>query len=798
MLVPLSWLREFTPYEGTAEELGNKLTMLGLELEEIVHPFAAIACIRVGFVAQCVPHPDSDHLSLCKVDLGDGELLDIVCGAPNVAEGQKVAVAPIGCKLPDGTVIRKSKLRGQISCGMICSERELGLSEDHSGIMVLPPETVTGQKLVDALNMDLEVLDLSITPNRSDCLSIIGVARETATAFHLPFHVPELPINENSQTPETIVPVAIEQPELCLLYSGRVIGGVKVAPSPFRLRQRLIAVGVRPISNIVDVTNYILFECGQPLHAFDLDKLAGRRIVVRVAAPNEKFITLDGKERVLDGRDLCICDSEKIVGLAGVMGGLNTEITEESANVFLESAVFQPKNIRGTSRRLGLISEASYRFERGVDQQATIPALNRACALMASIGGGVVNRGLSCKEPRPYRSPRVDYRPASADALLGVSLAVDFQREVLESLGCAVEGSKADQWRVIPPSWRHDLTRSADLIEEVGRVYGLDRIAPELPAVSHASSGGREFQESWDFWRRIKAWAAGLGLNEAINYSFVGARDLDALNLDKENRISIFNPLSEDQNTLRTCLAPGLFRDIANNQAFGAQSLKLFELANAFFADTRSETGAREIGVLGIVLTGARHAAGWPHSDADFDFSDLKGIVENLFSFLHLTGDKYRKLDDHPYLSPCARVFIGERAIGAIGRVRPDIAQKYNAWKMVYLAEIDLEMLRELHAAAIVKFHPLPVYPAVRRDMTVIAPPSIGADDILENILLAKTPLLEGAALIDLFEPKDQSERNLTFRLTFRHSSRTLKDAEADREREKIADFLRKKIAVKI
>ncbi|MBD5538737.1 MAG: phenylalanine--tRNA ligase subunit beta, partial [Desulfovibrio sp.] len=359
MLLSLSWLREFTPYEGTAEALGDRLTMLGLELEDIIRPFADIADIRVGKVTLCEPHPDSDHLHCCKVDVGDDQILDIVCGAPNVATGQIVPVALVGTRLPDGTVIKKAKLRGQPSMGMICSERELGLSDAHDGILVLPEGLLPGSRMVDALELDREVLDISVTPNRADCLSVLGLARETAMAFKLPFKVPELPLILETQAPPVEVPVDIADPELCWLYSGRVISGVKVAPSPVRVRYRLFAVGVRAISNIVDVTNYILFECGQPLHSFDLDKLRGGRIVVRPAAEGEHFVTLDGKERVLTASDLCICDAERPVGLAGVMGGQNTEITPESRNIFLESAVFRPQTIRRTSRRLGLTSEAS-------------------------------------------------------------------------------------------------------------------------------------------------------------------------------------------------------------------------------------------------------------------------------------------------------------------------------------------------------------------------------------------------------------------------------------------------------
>ena len=385
MLLSLSWLREFTPYEGTAEALGDRLTMLGLELEDIRRPYDAISSIVVGHVVSCDNHPESDHLHVCKVDAGQGELLDIVCGAPNVAAGQKVPVALVGTTMPDGMVIKKAKLRGAPSFGMICSERELGLTEDHTGIMVLPESFVVGKPLVEQLALDREVLDISITPNRADCLSVLGLARETALAYSLPLSIPDLPLELDATGPEVLVPIDIEDPDHCWLYSGRVITGVKIGPSPMRLRHRLHAVGVRPISNIVDVTNYILFECGQPLHSFDMDRLEGGRIVVRRAQEGDKFTTLDGQERTLTGADLCIRDGARAVALAGVMGGLNSEIADASTKVFLESAVFKPATIRKTSRRLGLSSEASYRFERGIDQQRTVWALDRACATVCTL-----------------------------------------------------------------------------------------------------------------------------------------------------------------------------------------------------------------------------------------------------------------------------------------------------------------------------------------------------------------------------------------------------------------------------
>ena len=795
MLLSMQWLREFVPYEGSAEALGDRLTMLGLELEEIVRPFDAIKDIVVGYVAECEPHPDSDHMHVCKVDAGQGELLDIVCGAPNVARGQKVPVALVGTTMPGGLVIKKAKLRGQPSHGMICSERELGLSEDHSGILVLPEDTPVGAKIVDVLDLDREVLDISITPNRADCLSVLGLARETAMAFHLPLTVPEIPLIESGPDASGAMPVEIVDPDMCWLYSGRVIEGITVKPSPAKIRHRLTAVGLRPISNIVDVTNYILMECGQPLHSFDMDKLHDR-IIVAPAGEGEKFVTLDEKERILKASDLTIRDARGAVALGGVMGGLNSSITDASTSVFLESAIFRPATIRRTSRRLGLSSDASYRFERGVDQQRSLWVLDRAAAMIASVSGGTVRPGVVKVEPRPFKAPVMDFRPARVNAVLGVELTEEFNRETLTALGCEVSG-EGDTWKVAAPSWRYDLSREADLIEEVGRVYGLDTIPPVLPLLEREIDAASAPESNFAFWMRVKRWAKGLGLNEAVNYSFVGHKDLDQLNLPREGRISIMNPLSAEQDALRTALAPGLLQTLRVNLSQGATGVRVFELAHTFESDPSSDTTARETGMLGLLMYGDRYDCPWQPA-ADADYADVKGVVEHLLRVLHLGEMSCRTVEGHPYLLPAVAVSVQGREIGVIGRVRPDMADAFYARKPVWMAEINLDMLYEMSLQAKIRFVPLAVFPPMRRDITVIAPISMPASAVIDCIRGMKQPLLEDVACIDMYEPENSEERNVTFRLTFRHAERTLKDSEVDKQREKIVASLVSKLGVRI
>ncbi len=803
MLLSMKWLREFVPFEGTAQELGDRLTMLGLELEDILHPFAGLENIVIGHVLTCAPHPESDHLSVCSVDVGaagDGAPLDIICGAPNVAAGQKVPVAMVGVTLPDGLKIKKAKLRGLPSNGMICSERELGLSEDHSGIMVLDQTAPVGEKLADWLDLDREVLDISITPNRADALSVLGLARETALAFGLPLTLPEARLEEQYPDWAGDFPVQVADGRLCPLYQLRLIENVTVGPSPAAIRYRLQAVGVRPISNVVDVTNYILMELGQPLHSFDRDRVEGG-IIVSPALEGERLTTLDGQERLLVPGDLLIRDHVKPVALAGVMGGLNSEMTADSRHVLLESAIFNPGTVRRTSRRLGLTSEASYRYERGVDQASNTYAMNRAAGMIAALSGGVVRTGVSRLEPRPWTAPRIVFRTRRACGLLGLpesALPADFCKETLSRLGCTVDDADAGRWQVDAPSWRQDLSREADLIEEVGRVYGLDRLPETLPAVLRPLERAGEPEPRHRFLQRVRAWAAGLGLNEAINYSFVGQAELDHLHLPGDERIAIMNPLSEELNVLRTALAPGLLNNVRTNIAHGSAGIRLFEIAASFHADSASETSVREVMRLGFALYGARHDTQWGWDEADADYAELRGLVEHAVAFLHLGPLLCTTMEDHPYLRPCVRFTVDGTEVGCGGRLMPRLADAYHARKPVWLAELDLDRLHALHQGVKPRFTPLPVYPPVRRDMTIALPPGLSVAVVPEAVRAMRIGILEDICLIDMYEPEDREERNATYRLTFRHAGRTLKDAEVDKERDAIATALTTKLGVRI
>lgn len=808
MLLSLNWLREFTPYEGTSEQLAERLTMLGLEVEEITRPFAHLANVVVGRVLECDRHPRSDRLSLCNVDIGQVSTLSIVCGAPNVTRGQLVAVAKVGAILPDGKEIVQTEIRGETSQGMICSEIELGLGDESDGIMVLEGHYNLGHSLLRVLDLKDEVLNISITPNRGDCLSVLGLAREVAAEFNLPLNLPDTRLTEEGPECADAVSIAIDEPDLCPLYQARIIQGIRIAPSPVWLKRRLLAVGQRPINNVVDVTNYILMEWGQPLHAFDLAGLAGPAIRVARAEEGQSFTTLDGKERSLLASDLLINDAEKAVALAGVMGGANSEVTETSTDILLECAVFNPISIRKTSRRLGLTSESSYRFERGVDQPGSALALDRAMALIRETAGGTVLRGAAKSEPRPWRAPRIAFRPARAASLLGLSLDDAFCKSTLQALGCAVSDEDQPIWSVTPPGARRDLEREADLIEEVGRCYGLDRIPAVLPRAAKSLEQLASLAPRTDFARRVKLWGQGLGLTEVVNYSFVSTQELALMGLmgdlaDAATTIALRNPLSEEQNVLRPQLAPGLLQSVRHNLTQGNATLRLFETAVVFQPDAGSETGAREPSRLGLALTGQRHPEGWPHpteSATNFvDIFDLKGLVEHLLRHLRLPAASFQTLPDHSICLPCAEILLDGQPCGWLGQVRADIAESCHARRALFLAEIDLDLLQRRWAGSVQSFTALPTFPPVRRNMTVISSLDVTCAAILEAIQSFEITLLQDVILADRFLPKtgpESDEVRHTLRLTYRHPERSLTNEEIDQIHQGLCSRLQERLPI--
>jgi len=792
MLLSIDWLKEFTPYQGSLDHLAHCLTMLGLEVEEQRPAFAGLEDVVAGTIISCEPHPNADTLSLCRVDIGEAQPLSIVCGAPNVGSGQCVPVAPAGSRVGE-LEITAAEIRGQTSQGMILSEKELGLGEDHSGILVLNRSQPAGTPLADCLPVDSLLFDIGVTPNRSDCLSILGIAREVAAYFDLPLQLPRIALTESDPDCSSLISIAIDAPDLCPLYQARLIQGCSVGKSPAWMRYRLQAMGLRPINAVVDTTNYVLLELGHPLHAFDRNRLEGDRIRVDRAAEGQTFQTLDGQIRHLTARDLLIWDSAKPVALGGIMGGQNSEIQTDSRDVLLECAVFEPSAVRHTSRRLNITSESAYRFERGVDQPGAVLAINRAATLIQELAGGSVLRGMAANEPRPWKPARIPFRPERAEGLLAMEVDPVFCARTLDKLGCDIEHSSAEAWQVSPPSYRLDLEREEDLIEEVGRFYGFENIPAKLPHIAKQLEKqplpDRD-HASYAFIKRVKAWAKGLGYREAINYSFVGSSELKDLGLDDERCIRVHNPLSESQNTLRPLLAPGLLSTVRLNVDQDNRNLRLFEVARTFRQDESSETRAEETTRLGFALHGRRNPDHWPWPTESADYLELKGTVEHLLRCLRIHGATFSPSETRAFLQPDIDILVHGRSIGYIGGLEPETAKSYHARKGAWLAELDLDALFALDRTQEVAYAPWAKYPPVIRDMTVIAGPEVSFGQIQESVWTAGEERLERLQLIDVYQPQGSEERNLTLRLTYRDPNRTLTDSEVDVQHRGLAEHL--------
>lgn len=798
MLLSLNWLREFVPYEGTAQELGNRLTMLGFELEDIIRPYNNIQSIIVGKIIHCEKHPEADKLSICTIDIGQETLLHVLCGASNVAIGQKVPVATIGTTMPDGTIIKKIKLRGIESFGMICSEKELEFTDDHSGILVLPEELTVGTSLVNALNLDTEILKISITPNRGDCLSILGLAREVSAAFGLPLS-PQQPIHFQEVEPDFSKnwSVHVSSKKLCSSYLLRLVENISVQKSPLHIRHRLHSMGIRPISNVVDITNYILLELGQPLHAFDKDLIEGNTTYISLAKEEEIFCTLDGKKHTLTPSDLIIYDDAKPIALAGIMGCQNSKVTETTKNILIESAVFNPSIIRKTTRRLGISTESSYRFERGVDSSGVMYALNKAIKMIIDTSGGEVKIGKAYYEPTPYKQPIIQLDTLNIQKVTGTSIPSNFCIDTLTQLGFEIDTSNCNIWDITIPSWRRDIQHSVDLIEEILRFYGLNTIPEELPCIYKSLNDIGLPESQYQFIKKVKHWACGVGLNETENYSFIGNHELDLLKLPNNTRLSIYNPLTEEQNVLRTSLIPSLLNNVKYNVAHGNTGLRLFEVANTYTFEAISETTAKEVLKLGIVMHGDLFDTGWPHPSTNASYLDLLGVVEHFITFLHLPRITTSQTDIYAFLNPGVDLFIHGKKIGYIGCISQNIAKNCHTHKEIWITELDLETLAHLYKNIKITFKPLPIYPSSYRDITLIISANTSISNIKSYMDLIDIPILESIFLLDIFKPNN-IEQHCTFRFIFRSAKKTLKDSEIDLAYKKITELLSSQFNIKL
>jgi phenylalanyl-tRNA synthetase beta chain len=848
MKVTLNWLKQYVDFTWTAEELAERLTMLGLEVEGLQKIAGEFEGIVVARILTRDKVPGSDKLSVCKVHDGRGERT-IICGAQNHQPGDKVPLILPNYALPlkpgdkEPFVIKERKVFGITSQGMMCSPQELGLPDPVDGLLILPPDAQVGQPFAEFLGRSGSdvVFDLEVTPNRPDLNSVLGIAREIAAVTGNPLRIPEpalghapRPSPESpgptspSASPTTatgirsgacespaplcadLVAVRIEDPDLCPRYVARIVRGVKIGPSPDWLRGTLEKVGVRSINNVVDVTNYVMLECGQPLHAFDYQLVAaGLRedrapvptIVIRRARVGEKFVTLDGMERTLTGEMLLIADELKGIALAGVMGGQNTEIQPQTSDVLIESACFKSTNIRRTSKSLGLRTDASYRFERGADVGITDWASQRCARLILETAGGQPAEGVVDAWPNPVEPNQITLRQAKVTELLGVPLAATEIEQYLGQLGLKVARRKprpVDAETTAPepvtfriPTFRLDLKREVDLIEEVARLYGVDRIPATPP---RGAIGSNAFDAVYDQIAEARRILAGIGLNEAQGQTLVSKSEVRTAK--DEELIALENPLSSEMGILRPSLIPGLLQALRHNLHHQTANVALFEIGRVF---THTQGRPREERRLAVALTGHRAQPFWSGQgrDAKFDLYDLKGLLEEFLDQFGLRGVTWSRRAEttEPFLESAAIQLGGKVPLGEAGQLSPSFARRYDLRDAVLLAELNLDALLARRNPA-KSFKPLPQFPSVRRDVALLVPEATTHEAVLAVVRQSKPANLDTVQLFDVFRGRHvpQGQKSMAYAFTYRHAERTLTDAEVNAAHEKLVDQLQQRL----
>jgi phenylalanyl-tRNA synthetase beta chain len=797
MRISIAWLKEYVQTTLDTEALAHKLTMVGLEAEEIIQLDPGVGDVVVARIRNVLPHPNSDRLSVCEVETGS-RILRVVCGAPNARPGIVVPLALEGTRLPSGMTIRSSRIRGVESDGMLCSGKELGLSEDASGLLELPNSLRIGQSLRDALGLDDTAVELNITPNRPDCLSIVGVAREVATAENVPLNVPQPVVVESDVPVASKTSVQILEPTLCPRYAARVVLGVQVGQSPEWLQKRLNAVGLRTINNVVDVTNYVLMELGHPLHAFDYDLLAEYRIVVRRARPDETMTTLDGVHRSLTTETLVIADAEKPVALAGIMGGKSSEVSDATTNLLLESAYFNPVSIRRTAKALGISTEASYRFERGADIEGVTRALDRATELIVHVAGGKVCKGVIDVYPKPLTPTEIRLRPERVAAVLGIEVPTEAIERILRGLGCRLVS--ANPMRVIAPTFRPDLTREVDLIEEVARVWGYDNIPTTFPGGVIPSKVANPHLA---LRRQLVAVMCAAGYNEACNYGFTSPQLFDKMRIPEgdelRNALVVANPLSVEISVMRTSLLPSLMQNLETNRRHRVERVALFELAREFHPRRVAEL-PYERWMLAGVLSGAppKH---WANPAREPDFADVKGLVETV---LRVTGvtDWTLTRAEHPSLHPGRSAVISResRTLATFGEVHPGVLKNFDLTRRAFLFEIDVDALAEC-AAPSRSMQAISPFPSTPRDLAVVVDADLPAETVARLIQQTVPPdLLGSLSLFDVYvgDQIPANKKSLAYAIEYRSPDRTLTDAEVDKIQAQVVRVLAREVGAEL
>ncbi len=782
MNISFNWLQDYVKIQESYYEIADRLTMIGLEVESVRSTKEIYKDFVVGKVCDVRQHPNADRLTVCEVSDGKTKHT-VVCGARNVAAGQKIVFARVGSVVPsNGMKVRAVEIRGQLSSGMICSEYELDIGDDHEGIFVLSDDAKPGDLFSQYYWDDDVVFEIGITPNRPDCLSHIGVARDIAAIYKRQLRIPEIPVKESGKSVKSLLSIDIKDADHCPRYVGRIIDGIKIGPSPDWMQRRLKMIGIRPINIVVDVTNYVMMEYGQPLHAFDFNLIDGNKIIVRLANDGETFVTLDEKERKLTNNNLLICDAKRPVAIAGVMGGLNSEINNGTTSVLIESAYFAPFSVRRTSRHLGLVSESSYRFERGVDPLQTADVADRAVRLMQQLTGGNVYRGRVDIYPNKIKPVRVSFRSNQVERVLGISISAVTVKGILKRLGVEVkETQKRNEWRCVIPAYRPDLEREIDLIEEVVRIYGYDKI----PVQERASIRFIEDDVRPGIQDRIREWFVGAGFNEIVCNSMVPG---NCNAFTGRTAVQVNNPQNQDMTDLRTSLIPGMLNVVRHNLNRGNENLRLYEIGHifsrdAFHGSTNYINDYHEGESLGIILTGSRNPDDWSLKDAEFDFFDLKGEVESLLGKFSLDNIEYNIYHSTSNTLIDDTIGIEYQGVlrGYFGKASNDVLKSFDIENKVYVAEMDVALLREFFRVE-KKYNEVPKYPPVHRDLAFILDEAVSYRNLERIIRENGRPLIQKVSFFDVYrgEKIGSGKKSVAVALELLSNEKTLTQPEID------------------
>ncbi len=779
MKISCNWIREFVAVDATAAEIADALTMGGIEIEGLEHD-TVVADIVVARIDKVIPHPNADKLRLCTVDAGGREPLKVVCGAPNAREGLLSAFAPVGVELGEGFKVKKTKIRGEESFGILLSEKEIGLTDDHSGIMELPEGLTPGQALVEALDLEDWILEVNVTPNRGDCLSAVGLAREIAAIYRSELKLPEGRIAEAEKKIADLLKVEIEDRTGCPRYAARMLEDVKIGPSPFWMRRRLFQSEVRAINNVVDITNYLLLEYGQPMHAFDYSMITDGVIRVRKAESGEKFTTLDSIERDLVEDDLMICDAKRSIALAGVMGGENTEVQNDTNCVVLESAFFDPVTIRKTSKRLGLSTEAAYRFERGIDPCMQLAAADRAAYLMSELAGAVVLKGSVDENFYQAATSTVPLRHEYMERVLGISVREEDVVDVLSRLGCRVSGSDG-VWQVAVPALRHDLEREVDLIEEYIRIHGMDKVEPELPAFRPDKNNQPDNR-----LRNLRLRLSSMGLHEIVTYSFISPRWAGFFG---DDMLELKNPISDEMRLMRKSLIPGMVTTVARNRNQQIRNITIFETGRCF--EATGDLLPQETDMLGIALCGSLDIPYFDRQARMVDFYDIKGLAEDLLPGMTVEPSHHGFL----MAGRQADLIVEGRKVGYLGAVNTAILEQEDIDDDVFVLEFPVrEAFRDTYAG----FRPLARFPMTARDLSLVVDAGLSYQKVTECIAGLGLKDLRRVAPIDIYEGDKlpAGKKGLTVRITYQSDEQTLSDKQINKWQEKIISALQKDLGI--